>query len=108
MKLGSVVAMGFAGGMVPSPSALIVLLGAIALGRTVFGIGLVAAYGLGMAATLVGAGLVFVVLRDRSARLLTSDPASRLRGVLRFGPLVTAFAVVGGGMLIAARAANQL
>ncbi len=108
MKLGSVVAMGFAGGMVPSPSALIVLLGAVALGRTVFGIGLVTAYGLGMAGTLVGAGLVFVVLRDRSARLLNSDPGSRLRNVLRYGPLVTAVAVVVGGILIATRAAVQL
>src|SRR5262249_37665624 len=53
-----VVAMGFAGGMVPSPSALVVLLGAVALGRTWFGVGLVIAYGLGMAATLMVAGLV--------------------------------------------------
>src|SRR5262245_31433051 len=37
--------MGFAGGLVPSPSALVVLLGAIALGRTWFGVLLVVAYG---------------------------------------------------------------
>ena len=49
----------------PSPSALIVLLGAIALGRTGFGILLVLAYGLGMAATLTVAGLALLKVRDR-------------------------------------------
>src|SRR5438132_10866968 len=54
----SLVAMGFAGGLVPSPSALVVLLGAIALHPAWFGLILVIAYGAGMAATLTGAGLV--------------------------------------------------
>jgi ABC-type nickel/cobalt efflux system permease component RcnA len=59
---------------VPSPSALIVLLGAIALGRTWFGVLLVLAYGLGMAATLTAAGLALVGLRRRWAA------RTRLRG----------------------------
>jgi ABC-type nickel/cobalt efflux system permease component RcnA len=42
---------------VPSPSALIVLLGAVGLGRTLFGVLLVLAYGVGMAGTLTAAGL---------------------------------------------------
>ncbi|MFJ7063773.1 nickel transporter, partial [Streptomyces microflavus] len=46
------IGMGIAGGLVPSPSALVVLLGAVALGRTAFGVLLVIGYGLGMAATL--------------------------------------------------------
>jgi ABC-type nickel/cobalt efflux system permease component RcnA len=48
--------MGIAGGLVPSPSALIVLLGAVGLGRTAFGVLLVLAYGAGMAAMLTAAG----------------------------------------------------
>ena len=60
--------MGVAGGLVPSPSALIILLSAIALGRTWFGIVLVLSYGLGMAATLTAAGLVLVTVRDRYRR----------------------------------------
>ena len=59
------IGMGIAGGLVPSPSALIVLLSAIALGRTAFGVLLVVGYGLGMAATLTVAGLVLVRVRDR-------------------------------------------
>lgn len=58
-------ALGIAGGLVPSPSALVVLLGAIALGRTGFGVLLVLAYGLGMAGMLTLAGLTLLKVRDR-------------------------------------------
>src|SRR5205823_6162900 len=56
-------AMGFAGGLVPSPSAVVVLLGAIALGRAWLGVALVVAYGAGMALTLCGAGLLLTRAR---------------------------------------------
>jgi nickel/cobalt transporter (NicO) family protein len=59
------IGMGIAGGLVPSPSALVVLLGAISLGRTGFGVLLVLCYGIGMAATLTAVGLLLVHLRDR-------------------------------------------
>ena len=59
------VGMGVAGGLVPSPSALIILLSAIALGRTWFGVLLVVGYGLGMAGTLTLAGILLVKVRDR-------------------------------------------
>jgi ABC-type nickel/cobalt efflux system permease component RcnA len=65
--------MGVAGGLVPSPSALIVLLSAIALGRTAFGVLLVFGYGLGMAATLTAAGLFLVRVRDRYRRRRAQD-----------------------------------
>ena len=51
----------------PSPSALVVLLGAIGLGRTWFGVLLVVTYGLGMAATLTAAGLLLVAAQRRLA-----------------------------------------
>jgi len=66
-RLG-VAAIGVAGGLVPSPSALVILLGAIGLGRTLFGVLLVIAYGLGMAATLTAAGLLLVSVQRRWAR----------------------------------------
>ncbi len=72
------IGMGVAGGLVPSPSALIVLLGAIALGRTWFGVALVLAYGAGMAATLTATGLLLVRLADR-ARPSSIRAASRRR-----------------------------
>ncbi len=81
-------AMGFVGGLLPSPSAVIVLLGAIALARIWFGIVLVLAYGLGMAATLTVAGML--LLRARGSSTATSDGSVRAVGppsVARCPPL---------------------
>ncbi len=61
--------LGIAGGLVPSPTALVVLLGAAALGRLWLGIVLIICYGLGMAATLTAAGLLLLRIRDRWAWL---------------------------------------
>ena len=91
----SIAGMGIAGGLVPSPSALIVLLGAAALGRTVFGILLVIAYGAGMAATLTAAGLLLIKIRDRLEGRLT-----RLRRLRTAAPILTAalILIVGAGL----------
>jgi nickel/cobalt exporter len=94
----AVVGMGIAGGLVPSPSALIVLLGAVALGRTWFGVLLVLAYGLGMAGTLTAAGLLLIKVRDKwPARLRFSDRLTRL------APTGTAALVLLVGSALAVR-----
>jgi nickel/cobalt transporter (NicO) family protein len=103
---GTLMAMGAAGGMVPSPSALVVLLGAIALGRTWFGISLVLGYGLGMALTLVGAGLLLV--RARSSLDGRLAPGGRLAFAGRVLPVVTASLVVVAGLGLSARAFTQI
>ncbi len=54
----SLAALGLAGGLVPSASAVVLLLGALAIGRPWFGVTLVFFFGIGMAVALVGAGLV--------------------------------------------------
>lgn len=92
--------MGIAGGLVPSPSALVVLLGASALGRPVFGALLVVGYGVGMALTLTMAGLLLLraqAVMDR--RGWTSGRGSKAVRVL---PLVTAgvVLVVGAGVVV--------
>lgn len=100
------IGMGIAGGLVPSPSALVVLLGAIALGRTVFGVALVLGYGLGMAATLTAAGVVLVRLRDRARpTLLAGLGSARL---LAYTPLVTALLVFALGAALAIRSLTPL
>jgi ABC-type nickel/cobalt efflux system permease component RcnA len=58
--------LGLSGGLVPSTSAIIVLLGAIQLNRIAFGGILILAFGLGMAIALVSVGLGMVALRDRA------------------------------------------
>ena len=97
----SLVGMGIAGGLVPSPSALIVLLGAIGLGRTAFGVLLVLAYGAGMAAMLTAAGLVLVRMRDRWA----SRPRRTLARLAALAPAGTAALVLCVGLGLAGRAA---
>jgi nickel/cobalt exporter len=100
------VGMGIAGGLVPSPSALLVLLASIGLGRTVFGVVLVLAYGLGMAGTLTVVGLLLVKLRGRLERRVSVLGRSRaLVAVVRLAPVLTASLVLLVGLSLAVRGA---
>lgn len=56
----SLLALGISGGLLPCPSALIVLLSAISLNRVGYGLMLVVAFSGGLAATLTTIGLAFV------------------------------------------------
>jgi nickel/cobalt exporter len=105
----SLVAMGFAGGLVPAPSALVVLLGAIALGRTWFGVVLVVAYGMGMAVTLTAAGVLLVrARRALDGRAARRGGPGRLADLARVLPLATSAVIVMVGLYLAARGATQL
>ena len=101
--------MGLAGGLVPSPSALVVLLGAVALGRAWFGVLLVVAYGIGLALTLMGAGMLLAFFESRLRTWTTKSG----RGALVIGPAVailpvfSAFVLVGAGTLLVARALSM-
>lgn len=91
-------ALAVAGGLVPSPSALVVLLGAMALGRTAFGILTVVCYGLGMAVTLLITALALRRLGDltlggRMQRLRPYSAAMTATLVLLVGTGVTLRAV---------------
>jgi nickel/cobalt transporter (NicO) family protein len=100
---GALVAMGVAGGLVPSPTALVVLFSAVALGRTWFGVVLVVCYGAGMAATLTAAGLILVRVRNH---LDVSQSTARLRqraaGLMAVLPVLTALLVLVVGLGLAA------
>lgn len=98
LSLRWLVGMGVAGGVVPTPSALVVLLGANAVGRVWFGVLLVAMYGVGMAVTLTGAGYIFVRLERRFEKVLFSKPWWGT--FLRYAPLGTALVLAGSGGLI--------
>jgi ABC-type nickel/cobalt efflux system permease component RcnA len=100
---------GVAGGLVPSPSALVVLLASVGTGRAVVGVLLVLAYGLGMAGTLTAAGLLLLAVQrrisvadTRPARLLTRLGAAAPVAL----PLTTSAVVllVGAGMAVRAAA----
>lgn len=104
---GGLIGMGVAGGLVPSPSALIVLVASVALGRTVFGVFLVIAYGLGMAVTLTVAGLLLVRLRGRldrrAAQRTRNGRRSRLAAISAALPTLTATLVLLVGLGLALR-----
>ncbi|QPP10983.1 nickel transporter [Streptomyces bathyalis] len=107
LRLPSLLGVGLAGGLVPSPSALVVLLGAVSLSRTFFGVLLVLGYGLGMAATLTAAGL----LLSGGGNRLTTLAERRLPAwsrYTRFGTLLTALAVLTVGLALTLRSLPPL
>lgn len=61
-----------AGGILPSPSALVTLLASIALGRLGLGLTLIAAFSIGLATTLVGVGILALKARSAMDRRVTT------------------------------------
>jgi nickel/cobalt transporter (NicO) family protein len=83
------------GGILPSPSALIALLAAVAIGRVVFGLALVLAFGLGLATVLVAVGFGTIKARstmDRrlSRRVATWAPVASAIGICLLGTVLVA------------------
>jgi ABC-type nickel/cobalt efflux system permease component RcnA len=100
------VALGLSGGIVPSASALLLLLGAIHFDRIGLGMTLVLAFGFGMAATLVGVGLALV-----AASRLAASAAKGHRFVdrgLRLMPELTAVIVLALGAGMTAQALTTI
>ena len=63
LGMRNVAVLGVAGGLVPSASALIVLLAAVTTGRLAFGLALIGAFGIGMAVVLGGLAAVTTFAR---------------------------------------------
>ncbi|MEU7517375.1 hypothetical protein AB0B13_35980 [Streptomyces sp. NPDC042898] len=98
--------LGTSGGLLPSPSAFLVLLTGLLTGKLALALAMVAAFGLGMALTLTGVGLI--VLRGRDALLDRVSRSPALRTWTLRVPLLAASAVVAGGTVASAVAAGQL
>ena len=64
VSYGTLLTLGITGGMIPCPGALVVLLSAVALQRITFGLLLIVAFSVGLAAVLVGVGLLLVSARS--------------------------------------------
>jgi nickel/cobalt exporter len=94
------VALGTSGGLFPSPSAVLVLVSAVGLGRAGLGLALLGAFSVGLAATLTAVGLALVYGRTVIQRRV------QVPGV-RFLPVVGAVALVGLGVVVTARAVAQ-
>ncbi|MFL6210720.1 MAG: hypothetical protein ACJ74W_17850 [Pyrinomonadaceae bacterium] len=98
----NLLALGISGGLLPCPSALVVLLSAISLHRVGYGLLLVVAFSCGLASVLTGIGLLFVYARRWVARPLVS--AGTLVRVL---PVLSAFVITCAGLVICYEAAGQ-
>ena len=90
----SLLAVGVSGGLLPCPSALVVLLAAISLHRVAFGLLLIVAFSLGLALSITGIGLVAVAAKRAFAR-------ARFDGaVLRALPALSAAVIVVAGIVM--------
>jgi nickel/cobalt exporter len=99
VSLRELVVLGLTGGIVPCPAALVVLLSAFSLHRIGFGLFLITAFSLGLAAVLVVVGLTMVYTKR-----FMSSRVRRGGAVLRYLPLVSSAFMVALGLGIAVSA----
>jgi nickel/cobalt exporter len=93
--------LGMTGGAVPCPSALVVLLAAIALHRIVFGMLLIVSFSIGLAAVLMAIGVMAVKAQGLLSRLSGAGSAAA------WLPVVSACVVMGLGVGIAIQSARE-
>jgi len=92
----SLLALGISGGLLPCPSALVVLLAAVSLHRVGYGLLLVLAFSLGLAGALTAVGFLFIY-----ARRLVDRPMLENTGLLvRALPVVSAVVITCVGAVI--------
>jgi nickel/cobalt exporter len=99
---GGLVGVGVAAGLLPCPSALVVLLSAIALHRIGFGLALIVAFSMGLAATITAIGLVAVLARRAFGRLSLDGP------VVRALPAASALLILAVGVGITVNALPEV
>jgi ABC-type nickel/cobalt efflux system permease component RcnA len=93
------VTLGVTGGIVPCPAALVVLLSAISLHRIAFGLYLIVAFSVGLAAVLISIGMVTVYARRLLSRVPSDGPL-----INRWLPTASAAVITFLGVGIAAQA----
>jgi nickel/cobalt transporter (NicO) family protein len=100
------VLLGISGGLLPSPSAFLVLATALFMGRLAFGLLLVAMFSIGLAATLTLIGLAVLHGRNVVSRKAVDNP--RLARVTAALPLISSVLILAGGIYLTAVAAFRL
>ena len=93
-----ILGIGAAAGLMPCPSALVVLLSAIALHRLAFGLALIVAFSVGLAATITSIGLAAVLARRAFGRARLDGP------LIRALPALSAAVIVAVGLVITVKA----
>jgi ABC-type nickel/cobalt efflux system permease component RcnA len=98
LSLRSLIGLGISGGLLPCPSALVVLLSAIALHRLAFGLALIVAFSLGLASVISGIGLAVLYAR----KLFTRLPSDHGR-IVPLLPVASAVIITVLGLVLTAR-----
>jgi ABC-type nickel/cobalt efflux system permease component RcnA len=106
LSRAGVTALAASGGLLPSPAAFAVLVTALTMGRSGYGLALVGAFSLGLAATLSGIGLAVLFSRDTLTRRTHRHPA--LASLAAGVPMVGGLAVVAGGVILLTATMLQL
>ena len=96
VSLGSLAALGASGGLVPCPSALVLLLSSVALGRVALGLTLLVAFSLGLAVVLMGIGMMVLYAKH----LLPDNKRSATNLAFRYLPVASAAVIVCAGVLM--------
>jgi nickel/cobalt exporter len=94
--MGSLIALGASGGLVPCPSALILLLAAIRLQRVALGLVLLLGFSLGLAAVLTGIGLAVLYAKN----LLPENENRHKHPAFRLIPVFSAGVILCIGLLM--------
>jgi nickel/cobalt exporter len=98
----SLFAVGVSGGLLPCPSALVVLLAAISLHRVAFGLLLIVAFSAGLALSITGVGLAAVAARSAFRRATFNGPLVRLL------PAASALVILAAGLAMTLRAVPKV
>jgi nickel/cobalt transporter (NicO) family protein len=90
------------GGLLPCPTALVVLLAAISLHRVGYGLLLIVAFSIGLASVVTAIGLLAVTAKRTFSRMRLDGP------LVRALPAVSALVVLALGVAMTARAVPPL
>lgn len=99
--LGVLLVLAIAGGILPDPTALAILLAALSSGKVLLGLATVLVFSLGFAATLVVVGIIAAQLGQKILGWLTSIWAVRVQ-------IATTLLILGIGVVLTIKAANQI
>jgi nickel/cobalt transporter (NicO) family protein len=96
VTLGGLLALGASGGMVPCPSALVLLLSSIALGRVALGLTLLVAFSMGLAIVLMAVGMIVLFAKH----LLPDSERTTQSAAFRYLPVASALVITCAGVVI--------
>jgi nickel/cobalt transporter (NicO) family protein len=100
-KLAILLALGIAGGILPDPTALAILLAALASGKVMLGLATVVVFSLGFATTLVVVGVIAAKVGEKILEWLSSIWVVRVQ-------IATTLLILGMGVVLTVRAAYQI